>query len=140
MTARFARGILRIAGLCTAVSFLHSQTGAPLQIVIDSLPPASVGVAYNQQLLTTSGVCVSNGSATSTIDSGALPPGLSITSPASTEQWFLQGTPSAVGNFTFTVHLTWTHVRASPFQPLDCHEDAVKTLTLAVQNNITPPP
>jgi uncharacterized protein (TIGR03437 family) len=140
MTARCARGILGIAGICIAAAFLHAQTATPLQIVTDSLPPASVGVSYNQQLITTGGVCVSNGSASSTIDSGALPPGLSITSPASTEQWFLQGTPTTGGNFTFTVHLTWTHVRVSPFQALDCHEDAVKTLTLAVQGNGSPPP
>src|ERR1019366_6443317 len=140
MTARCARGILGIAGICIAAAFLHAQTATPLQIVTDSLPPASVGVSDNQQLITTGGVCVSNGSASSTIDSGALPPGLSITSPASTEQWFLQGTPTTGGNFTFTVHLPWTHVRVRPFQALDCHEDAVKTLTLAVQGNGSPPP
>ena len=78
MTARYTRGILAVAGLCTAASFLHAQTATPLQIVTDSLPPASVGAPYNQQLITTGGVCSSIGSASSTIDSGALPPGLSI--------------------------------------------------------------
>src|SRR5664279_446623 len=137
MTARYTRGILAVAGLCTAASFLRAQTAPPLQIVTDSLPPASVGAAYNQQLITAFGVCSSIGAASSTIDNGALPPGLFVTSPPSTEQWSIQGTPSAAGNFTFTVHLTWIHVRASPFQPPDCREDAFKNLTLAVQANQT---
>src|ERR1035441_10139909 len=102
MTARHTRGILAVAGLFIGASLLHAQT-APLQIVTDSLPPATVGASYNQQLVTTGGHCSSNGSASSTIDAGALPPGLSITSPPSIEQWFLQGTPSAAGNFSFTV-------------------------------------
>src|SRR5450759_2832269 len=108
MTARCTRGILGIAGLCAAAAFLHAQTATPLQIVTASLPPTSVGVLYDQQLITTGGGCASNGSASSTIDSGALPPGLSVTSPAATEQWFLQGTPFAAGNFTFTVRVRWT--------------------------------
>jgi uncharacterized protein (TIGR03437 family) len=97
-----------------------------------------VGTPYNQQLVTTGGVCPINSSASSTIDNGALPPGLSVTSPASTEQWFLQGTPFASGNFNFTVHVRWTHVRVNPFDPIkDCVDEAVKTLTLAVQANQT---
>src|ERR1039457_3923564 len=136
MTARYTRGILAVAGLCTAASFLHAQTAPSLQIVTDSLPPASVGAAYNQQLITTGGVCSSIGSASSTIGSGALPPGLSVTSPPSTEQWSIQGTPSAAGNFNFTVHLTWIHAQVSPFDH-PCRDDAVKALTLAVQPNQT---
>ena len=136
MTARYTRGILAVAGLCTAASFLHAQTAPSLQIVTDSLPPASVGAAYNQQLITTGGVCSSIGSASSTIDSGALPPGLSVTSPPSTEQWSIQGTPSAAGNFNFTVHLTWIHAQVSPFDH-NCLDDAVKALTVTVQPNQT---
>src|ERR1035437_3009214 len=136
MTARYTRGILAVAGLCTAASFLHAQTAPSLQIVTDSLPPASVGAAYNQQLITTGGVCSSIGSASSTIDSGALPPGLSVTSPPSTEQRSIQGTPSAAGNFNFTVHLTWTHTPVSPFDHY-CLDEAVKAFTLAVEANPT---
>ena len=137
MTARYTRGILAVAGLCTAASFLHAQT--PLQIVTDSLPPASVGVSYNQQLLTTGGVCSSNGTPSSTIDNGTLPPGLSVTSPASTEQWFLQGIPSVAGNFTFTVRVVWKYNRVFPTDQ-DCSDVAVKTLTLAVGGSGPPPP
>ena len=139
MTARHTRGILAVAGIFAGASWLHAQS-TPLQIVPDSLPFATVGDSYNQQLVTTGGLCVSNGSASSTIDAGALPPGLSITSPPSIEQWFLQGTPSAAGNFSFTVHVRWTHTRVSPFQQLDCTEDAVKTVTLTVQDNGNPNP
>src|ERR1035438_5599217 len=123
MIARYARGILSVAGLCATASFLRAQSGTPLQIVTNSLPSASVGAAYNQQLTTTGGTCPSIGAASSTIDSGALPPGLSVTSPASTEQWSIQGTPSAAGNFTFIVDLRWTHTRVSPFDQ-QCVDEA----------------
>ena len=139
MIARHIRGILAVAGLC-ASSFLHAQVAAPLQVVSDVLPAASVGAQYYQQIVTTGGACISNGNATSTIDSGSLPPGISVTSPSSTEQWFLQGVPLAAGNFSFTVHLTWTHVRASPFQALDCRDDAIKSLTMVVQGGTGPNP
>ena len=139
MTARHTRGILGVAGLCAAASFLSAQTGTPLQIVTASLPPASVGVAYNQQLVTSGGLCSSNGAASSSIDAGALPAGLSVTSPGSTEQWFLQGTPFAAGTFTFTVHLRWTFNRVGPVGT-DCVDDAGKTLTLTVQGTGTNPP
>ena len=136
MTARYTRGILAVAGLFTAAPLLHAQTAPPLQIVTDSLPLASVGAAYNQQLITSGGVCSSIGAVSSTIDSGALPPGLFVTSPPATEQWSIQGTPTAAGNFNFTVHVRWTHARVSPFDH-DCVDEAVKALTLAVQANPT---
>ena len=106
MTARHAREILAVAGIGFLSPFLHAQT--MLQIVTESLPNAAVGTPYNQPLATSGGLCSSNGSASSTIDVGALPPGIAIISPASTKQWFLQGTPSAAGTFNFTVHVRWT--------------------------------
>lgn len=140
MPATHTGGILAVAGLLAAVSCLQAQVPTPLQIAIDSLPAATVGAAYSQQLVTTGGACTANGAPFSSIDSGALPPGFFISSPPATEQWSLQGVPSAAGNFTFTVHLTWVHVRASPFQPVDCQEYATKTLTLVVQGASAPPP
>ena len=137
MTVRYARGNLGVAGLCAA-SFLSAQTGTPLQIVTTSLPPASVGVAYNQQLVTSGGLCSSNGTASSTIDAGALPTGLAVTTPGSTEQWYLQGTPFAAGTFTFTVHLRWTFNRVGPVGT-NCVDDAVQSLTLTVQGTGTSP-
>ncbi|MCX6629570.1 MAG: hypothetical protein NTW28_18280 [Candidatus Solibacter sp.] len=139
MIARYTGVILAVAGICTSAA-LYAQTGTPLQIVTDSLPAATVGTPYNQQLMTTGGSCTSVGSASSTIDSGVLPPGIAVSSPAATEQWSLQGTPSAAGSFTFTVHVRWTHTRQTPFQPADCSDDAVKTLMLAVQGSGPPPP
>jgi uncharacterized protein (TIGR03437 family) len=139
MTARYTRGVLGVAALCAAASILSAQTGSPLQIVTASLPPASLGVAYNQQLVTSGGLCKSNGTASSTIDAGALPAGLSVTTPVSTEQWFLQGTPFAAGTFTFTVHLRWTYNRINPVDT-SCVDDAVKMLTLTVQGAGTNPP
>src|SRR5437870_4932460 len=104
MTARYARAILAFAGLCAA-THLRGQAGAPLEIVTNSLTTVSLGSAYIQQLNTTGGLCPATGTATSTIDGGVLPAGLSVTSPVSTEKkWFLLGTPSAAGSFQFSVH------------------------------------
>ena len=148
MSARYTRGILAVAGLCIAASFLHGQTATPLVIVTSSLPSASVGASYNQQLFTTGGLCTGAGTASNSLDSGALPPGISVTSPASptsptipasAEQWYLQGLPSASGTFSFTVHVRWDHVQVSPFDHIGtCHEDAVKSLTLVVQGSSGP--
>src|ERR1035441_896528 len=115
MTARHTLAILAVAALSTAV-LLHGQpVPAPLQIVTTVLPAAQVGAFYNQQILTTGGACLGTLTFTpsSTIDAGALPPGIYIASPTNTKQWFLQGTPTSAGSFTFTVDLSWTHVRVS---------------------------
>jgi uncharacterized protein (TIGR03437 family) len=114
---------------------LHAQA---LQILTDSsLPPASAGVPYAQQIATTGGTCSTIGSASSKLDAGALPPGISVVSSPTTKQWSLQGTPGAAGNYNFTLHLIWTHLRDSPFQPADCVDDAAKAFTLVVQSNQT---
>ena len=139
MTARYTLGILAVAGLLTGASLLHAQS-APLQIITDSsLPSAAPGASYFQQLVTTGGLCSTNGTPSSTIDAGALPPGLSITSPASTKQWILQGTPVAAGSFSFTVHLTWTYNRVNPVD-MNCVDNAIKAFTLTVQSNSGPTP
>ena len=120
-------------GLISA-PLLNAQS--PLQIVTDSLPAASAGVPYSQPLTTAGGLCSSLGEPSSSIDAGALPPGISVVSPPSTKQWSLQGTPGAAGNYTFTLHLVWTHTRVSPFDH-ECKDDAVKSLSLTVQSNQT---
>lgn len=130
---RCAWRALAVAGLLAAVSNLPGQiSGQPLQIVTDSLPAASVGVAYFQQLTVTGGTCPATGTAAGTIDDGALPGGLLITSPSGAKQWFILGTPTASGSFRFTIHLRWTHTRVSPFDQA-CVDEAVKTLTITVQ-------
>ena len=112
---------------------------APMQIVTTTLPAAQTGAPYNQQLLTTGGTCQStipnSSTASASIDSGALPPGIYIASPISTKQWFLQGTPTATGNFSFIVHLYWRHTRENPFDS-DCSDDAAQALTLTVQAGV----
>jgi uncharacterized protein (TIGR03437 family) len=136
MIERHTRGIVAVAGFCMAASVLYAQTPTPLQIVTDALPSASAGIPYSQQLVTTLGLCSSVGSPSSKIESGALPPGVYINSPAATKVWSLEGTPSATGSFTFAVHIFWTHIRVGPFDH-DCVEDATKTFTLAVQASQT---
>ncbi len=121
-----------------AVCNLWAQAGQPLQIVTDSLPAASVGVSYVQQIAVSGGACGSPGTATGRIDAGALPPGMAISSPPGVEQWFIQGIPIASGTFQFTIHLTWGHAAISPFNPA-CTDEAVKTLTMTVQGASTPP-
>src|SRR6185369_2623559 len=114
MTARHAREILAVAGIGFLSPFLHAQT--MLQIVTESLPNVTVGTPYNQPLATSGGNCSATGTASSTIDDGALPPGISVLSGASVKQWSLQGIPSTAGTFHFTVHVRWTQTRTSPFQ------------------------
>jgi uncharacterized protein (TIGR03437 family) len=134
MTARHARGILAVAGICFISPFLQAQT--PLQIVTDSLPNATVGAAYNQPITTSGGTCSSTGSASSTIDDGALPPGIFVVSGTSVKQWSLLGTPAVAGTFHFTVHVRWTQTLTSPFQQ-PCTDEATKPLTLSVDANQT---
>ncbi|HEY1493053.1 MAG TPA: hypothetical protein VGF49_00860, partial [Candidatus Solibacter sp.] len=85
------------AALFAAAGMLWGQQS--LQIVTDTLPNAAVGAGYLQQLTTSGGNCQGDGTASSTIDSGALPPGLSVTSPANTKQWSIAGTPNIAGTF-----------------------------------------
>jgi hypothetical protein len=134
MTARHAREILAVAGICFLSPFLHAQT--LLQIVTESLPSVTAGTPYNQPLVTSGGNCSTIGSASSTIDDGNLPPGISVTSGASVKQWSLQGVPSTAGTFRFTVHLLWTLTRTSPFQQ-PCVDEATKTLTILVDPSQT---
>ena len=138
MTARYTLGTLAVAGLLTGASLLHAQS-APLQILTDSLPAATMGAAYNLQFFTAGGICASNGTPSSMIDAGALPPGLSITSPSLTKQWFLQGTPLLAGDYSFTVHLIWTYNRVLPVDT-SCTDNASRAFTLTVQTNSGPPP
>jgi len=114
---------------CFAASL---QAAGQLQIVTDTLPDAAVGTAYNQQLVVTGGTCPVNSTATSTLDSGALPSGLSVVSPAGVEAWSIQGVPSSGGTFTFALHIRWTHTATSPFDH-NCTDEAVKTLSINVQ-------
>jgi uncharacterized protein (TIGR03437 family) len=92
-----------------------------------------VGVAYSQQLAVTGGTCPTStgGAATSTIDSGSLPGGLTVVSPAGAESWILQGVPNTAGTYQFALHIRWNHLATSPFDQ-NCSDDAVKTLTMTV--------
>ena len=108
-------------------------TANPLQINTTTLPNATLGTAYVQQIAVTPGGCMGTGTAGSSIDSGALPPGLSVVSPAGMEAWAIQGTPTSVGTFPFTLHITWSHTRVNPLDPNQtCTDQASQALFITV--------
>jgi Putative Ig domain/NHL repeat len=74
-------------------------SGAPA-VTTASLPEATVGANYSATLQSVGG----SGPGTWTVESGSLPPGISLASgsPDAT----LAGTPSSVGDFAFTVRVT----------------------------------
>lgn len=82
------------------------QPGAsPLTVSPATLPPMSVGVAYNQPLSTSGGVQ----SYTYSLAGGILPPGITLTSTG-----LISGTSTGSGAYTFTVHV----VDSTPGTPL----------------------
>ena len=121
-------------GVAGLFAFLPHLPGQSLQIVTSSLPNGSVGVAYSQPIAVTGGTCSKTGVATSSIDAGALPAGLSVISPAGVEQWTIQGAPTAGGTFQFTLHVVWTHNGVVPPSPFDlsCTDNATKALSITV--------
>jgi len=81
-----------------------------LDITTTSLPNGTVGVAYSQQIAATGGWQPY----TWTLDSGSLPPGLSLSSGG-----LISGTPTTQGNYNFTVKVTDSQVvPATDTQPL----------------------
>jgi uncharacterized protein (TIGR03437 family) len=132
-----ARWSLPAAALLAAGITQPAEAAGPLQIVTNSLPDGAAGVFYSQQLAVTGGSCPATGTASSTIDSGALPAGLSVISPAGVESWMIQGVPAASGSFQFALHIRWTHHGVSPFDR-DCTDEAVQTLTILIQAPQTP--
>ena len=105
------RGIPEIAGyyvLCvsvsdasdqsaTATSFISVMEAAPLRMVTTSLTPGVVGTAYATGFTATGGFSPY----TFTLSSGVLPAGLTLTSAG-----VLAGTPTAFGQFRFSVKVT----------------------------------
>ena len=111
-------------------------TGQQLQITTTTLPNATAGTAYSQAITTTGGTCPGTGTATFSIDAGALPAGLTVISPAGVKQWTLQGVPTAGGTFQFTLHIFWTHTPAAPsIFDHTCTDDASQAFSLTVAGN-----
>ena len=73
------------------------------QITTSSFPSGSTGQAYKQAVaFTTSCTSPFSPPPTIAVSSGALPPGLSLTSPTA-ESWIVSGTPTSAGAYTFTM-------------------------------------
>ncbi len=92
-----------LAGAFTPVVVAHpANTGfatppATLAILSSSLPDAVAGTPYSGQVVLFGGMAPYS----ITVTNGSLPAGLSIDSTG-----LITGTPSATGNFTFTIHVT----------------------------------
>lgn len=91
-------GNLSITGL-TNLSFSAASVAAPSFSITTNatLPAAAVGFAYSQPLAVSGGMAPYNW----TVISGALPPGLSLSSSGT-----ISGTPTATGPLSFTVNVT----------------------------------
>jgi hypothetical protein len=79
------------------VTITWTYTAAPLAVSTSSLPAATVGDSYSQDLSASGGISPYSWSVTS----GSLPAGLSLASDGT-----VSGTPTAVGSSTFTVQAT----------------------------------
>lgn len=66
------------------------------------LPSPSPGIFYSQVISASGGT----GSYVFTVTAGSLPPGLGISPPTSTPTAVLSGTPTAIGDFSFTITAT----------------------------------
>jgi len=77
---------------------LEVKVSGPLQIVTTTLPDGTVGTPYSAQLVATGGVPPYRWN----IESGGLPPGLSLDGPTGV----ISGTPTLIGGYSFNVRVT----------------------------------
>ena len=82
-------------------SFQSGQPGAGDHIVSLDIPDGVVGTPYDYQ----NDIAPPSVEApiTYSISSGSLPPGLSLSSPDSSREWRISGTPTTAGSYTFTL-------------------------------------
>ncbi len=92
------------------------SVAGPISVATSTLPAASVGVSYSTQLAAGGGT----GSATWSVPSGMLPPGLSLSPDG-----VLSGVPTTVGSYPVSVAVT------------DGYSSATATLTLVVATPVT---
>lgn len=120
-----ALAILVIAVFGAPFPAVHAQVA--LQITPAILPNASVGVPYSETL---SASTATGGPFLWNINSGALPPGLSIDTGSTRDTIALSGTPTTAGTFTFTVGVT-NHVLAATQTYIITVAEASSTVTNA---------
>ena len=89
--------VLMLGGLTLVPSISASADTAPI-----ALSSAAVGASYTSSTLTVATA------GTWAVSAGTLPPGLALTSPASATTDTISGTPTADGNYAFTVTVTDT--------------------------------
>jgi hypothetical protein len=88
-----------VTGTSSAATATITVSAPTLAITPTSLPAASIGAAYSQNLSTSGGKAPYT--YTTTLVSGSLPTGLSLSSTGA-----ITGTPTQVGSFSFTVRVT----------------------------------
>jgi large repetitive protein len=116
-------------GDSATISFTLVVTGS-LQITTKGLPAGNVGVSYSAPL-SASGA---NGSVTWSQTSGALPSGLTLSSTGA-----ISGTPSAVGDSTFTVQaLDSTGLSVSASFTIHISPPPNSTLTVSLPPSLAP--
>ena len=98
----FHSGSLRrlIVGAVLAAALLGC-TQATLDLQPAQLPAAAVGQAYDVTITATSPQGVSITQTSLSLDSGALPPGLSLRQAHASGTSGIEGTPTAAGTYTF---------------------------------------
>ncbi len=109
---------------------LTIRIGAKLMVTTTSLPNASPGVAYNQTLTATGGL----GNYTWSLNSGALPAGLTLSSGG-----VISGTPTSTGTSSFTVQVTDGTLPTSQVatQPLSIAVNTIYNIVFYVQPSNT---
>ena len=118
-TSQFTAQVTDADGVAASAALSLKIASATLTITTASIPNAPIGVSYIG-ILTASG---GNPPYTWTLDSGTLPPGLTVTSSG-----LITGTPAATstGSYTFTVRVTDTPVTGA------AANSATKSLSLQV--------
>ncbi len=86
-----------VAGNTVGVAITIAASSSPIAVSPGSLPVMAAGAAFSQALTSTGGV----GSYTYSLQSGVLPPGLSLSSGG-----VLSGTPTQRGAYTFSIRST----------------------------------
>ncbi|MDN2702139.1 putative Ig domain-containing protein [Janthinobacterium sp. SUN100] len=117
-------------GTSTAATVTITVGGPTITILPSTVPAATVGAAYSQS------VTASNGFAPYgyAISSGTLPAGLTLNAATG----LLSGTPTAGGNFNFTVRATDSSTGSGPYSGARAYAMTVNAPTISITPTVMP--